>query len=80
MLKLHWLHKKDQFITHLIYMAASMNSTLSLYDAIDHTIVGSMIVGRAYRMDVSFGGEDPHSFCKACSKGSMRDDVTTIVQ
>ena len=80
MLKLHWLHEKDQCITDLIYMASSMTSTLDLYTAIDHTIVGSMIGRRAYRMDVSFGGEDPHTFCKACSKGSMRDDVATTVQ
>jgi len=61
-------------------MAASMTFILAPYAAIDHIIVRSMVGRGAHGLDVSFGGEDPHTFCRTCSNGSMRDDVATIVQ
>ena len=36
--------------------------------------------GETHWEDVSFGGEDIHTFCSTCSKGSMEDDMVTMMR
>ena len=40
----------------------------------------SMIGRQTEELDVSFGGEASHTFCIACSDGSMRGDMATIAK
>ena len=42
--------------------------------------IGSMIESETHELGVSFGGEDSHTFCIACSNGSMRGDMATTAK
>ena len=39
-----------------------------------------MIGREIHELGVSFGGEDSHTFCIACSNGSMRGDMATTTK
>ena len=61
-------------------MAAKMIFILAPYVA-DISIFMRSICGReTHCMSVSCGGKNPHTFCSACSKGSMRYDMAAILK
>ena len=78
--KLHWLHLRDHCPSPLLHMATSM--MLIMIPFVDVVIIfsGSMIGGETHWLDVSLGEEISHTFCITCSKGSMGDDMATIVK
>ena len=46
----------------------------------DLIFIGNMIGRETHELGVSFGGEDSHTFCIACSNGSMRGDMAIIAK
>ena len=60
-------------------MAASMISIMIPYAEDVLVFFGSMIRGETHWLDVSFGEEISHTFCTTCFKGSMGNDMATIV-
>ena len=46
----------------------------------DLICIGIMIGRETHELDVSFGKDDSHTFCIACSNGSMRGDMATTAK
>ena len=46
----------------------------------DIICIGSMIGRETHELGVSFGGEDSHTFCIACSNRSMRGNMATTAK
>ena len=70
---------RDHCPSPLLHMAASMTLIMIPYAEDVLIVVGNMIGGETHWLDVSLGEEISHTFCTTCFKGSMGDDMATIV-
>ena len=77
--KLHWMHFRDHFPSHLLHMAASMILIFSPYGSIVVVFMRSMLGRETHEVNVSFEGEIPHTICTKCSKGNMGYDMVTLI-
>ena len=75
--KLRWLHLRDHCPSPLLHMAAIM--ILLMVPLVDIAIdfLGSMIGGETHWVNVSLEGENSHTLCTTCYKGSMGDGMAT---
>ena len=77
--KLRWLHMRDHCPSPLLYMAASMTLIMIPYAENVLIFVEDMVGEKKHWFDISLGNEISHTFFTTCFKGSMGDDMATIV-
>ena len=70
---------RDHCSSPLLHMVAIMTLFMIPYAEDVLIFVGNMIGGETHWLDVSFGEENPHTFCTTSFKGSMGKDMATIV-